>query len=117
MGNRNAPPKVDMFESFLLDMKYVQRVFRQDFWDSLANISKPADRGHALKIPKTVGIWRCAPAALKKLSPEEKAEFKHRQSLKIIRTPSTQYEVQALSSGEEKREPGFLRRAFGFYLV
>ena len=51
-----------MTETFIVDMKFVQKIFRQDFWDRLAKLPKDEDKSEALKIPKTVGlIWETHP--------------------------------------------------------
>ena len=89
LPNRDAPAKAKTYQVFILDMKYVQRVFRQDFWDSLAQLPKPEDQGLALKIPKTVGFWDCFQADFDTWSQEEKVAMWKKANRKIVRTPTS----------------------------
>ena len=41
-------------KAYIVDMKYIQSAFREEFWDDWAKMSTK-HRGQALKIPKTLG--------------------------------------------------------------
>lgn len=103
MPNRDAPAKAKEYETFLLDMRYVQRVFRQEFWDSLAKVSKHEDQGQALKIPKTVGFWACAQADFDAWPREEQVAMWKKANRKIVRTPTSRYELEVQTSWEYER--------------
>ena len=52
-----GPPKELTIETFVVEMKYIQRVFRQEFWDTFSiAVSKDAAASQLLMIPKTVGL-------------------------------------------------------------
>lgn len=50
-----GPTKDSPTEIFVVDMNFVHKVFRQEFWDKLADLPTDEDKSQALKIPKTVG--------------------------------------------------------------
>ena len=108
MPNRDAPAKARDYEVFILDMRYVQRVFRQDFWDSLAKLPEPEDQGRALKIPKTVGFWDCAQADFETWSHEEQAAMWKKAHRKLVRTPTSRYELEVQTSWEYEQPTVFV---------
>ena len=48
-----AKPQNSALETWIVHMQYIQYVFRQEFWDSLAQLPRKS-RGPSLIIPRTV---------------------------------------------------------------
>ena len=44
-------------EMFVIEMKYIQKVFQQEFWDAFSMaVSEDAEASQLLMIPRTVGF-------------------------------------------------------------
>ena len=70
-------------------MKFVQKLFKQEFWDSLAKLPTDEEKSRQLRMPKTVG-WvfeRHTARFLELCSKEERAAIKERESRRIVREP------------------------------
>ena len=70
-------------------MKFVQKVFQQEFWDSLANLPTEEEKSKQLLMPKTVG-WgyeRIIDMELAFLPKEQQAKILERESRRIERKP------------------------------
>lgn len=52
---QRGPPKNQLVDAFVIDMRYMQKVFRQDFWDTWAKLPTAEEKGLVLTIPRTVG--------------------------------------------------------------
>ena len=85
----NAKGTKAPLETFLGDMKFVQKVFQQEFWDALAKLPTDEEKSKQLIMPKTVG-WgyeRITDVELAFLSEEQQAEILERESRRIVREP------------------------------
>ena len=78
-------------EMFVIEMKYIQKVFQQEFWDAFSMaVSKDAGASQLLMIPKTVGfvMERYTKEQLRELPSEDRVARLKRQQRRIIRSLS-----------------------------
>lgn len=77
-------------ETFVIEMKYIQKVFGQAFWDAFfMAVSKDPEASQLLIIPKTVDfvLERYSQEQLEELPREDGLERLKRQQRRITRCP------------------------------
>ena len=90
---QRGPPKNRFIDAFVVDMQFIQMVFRQDFWDTWARLPTAEEKGAVLRVPRTVGYVMdrivTSMEQQKKFSKAQYDEYWERQDRRVVWNPAS----------------------------